>query len=442
MANKFDPILGKLRQKDTSSGGAAPVIRTITAATANITSADSGKILTNAGSTVDTVWTFDTRANLGDGFQVGIVNEVGGFVNVFTGGTASDDDPYPGPNYDASKAFDGSVITRWSTAGTTPMPHWIKYDLGVGNEKMIRALRVYARLNDMSSWTFEASNNNSTWTTLYTGITLLTEGWHLFNFSNDTNYRYYRINITSPTDDYYASIYEIQASESEYSSSIILTPATGEQLPNTPAINTSVVLSSKGDSLTYRATDTGIACTALNPVGDIIQTNTVYKGEWTLVERKEFSAPATSCTFSGLNGDVDRRYKIVARYVRASDTATNLLATFNTDTSANYTYRMLFCDAGTVYKDAGTSSGIYIGATSKSGFPSYGEMVIDAKSGVIRKVDLKKQTSTTGSVMDGMYFQSIAWTNTADNIIQIVFNADQTDGIGIGSYIELWKLAQ
>ena len=204
---------------------------------------------------------------------------------------------------------------------------------------------------------------------------------------------------------------------------ITLTPASGEQLPNTSGVNVSKVLSKKGDSITIRSSDIGFITTAQSPMG-----------EWTLVERKTFSAPATSYTFSGLNGDVDRAYKIRARIINGYAGSTNIGMTFNADTGSNYAYNLQILDS-TYTKYTGTTTNINLYTMVNTGY-FFIEGTLDAKTGINRTFIY----TSSGDAYPNIGARS--WINTVNNISQAVFTASQTGGIGTGSYIELWKLAQ
>ncbi len=109
------------------------------------------------------------------------------------------------------KVFDGNAVRdggSWFTVqGTTT--GWIRYDFGSGNTKIIthysiRAIASNAADTDRTgapkNWTFEGSNDASSWTVLDT-ITNST-GWvqgetRSFATSNTTAYRYYRVNVSA-----------------------------------------------------------------------------------------------------------------------------------------------------------------------------------------------------------------------------------------------------
>ena len=117
-------------------------------------------------------------------------------LDFLTGGTASADTQW-NDTRSADKATDDDTETWWNSNGSST-PHWWKYDLGVGNEKIARRFRFYQRALFAEDYTLKGSNNNTSWTTLLTvtggasGI-----GWREHDFSNSTAYRYYMYTVTS-----------------------------------------------------------------------------------------------------------------------------------------------------------------------------------------------------------------------------------------------------
>lgn len=96
----------------------------------------------------------------------------------------------------------------WFTASGT-VTGWISYDFGSGSSNVINYYSIRgvplsgADVNDPGAapktWTFEGSNNNTTWTTLDTQTNA--PAWaageeRIYKTSNTTVYRYYRVNIS------------------------------------------------------------------------------------------------------------------------------------------------------------------------------------------------------------------------------------------------------
>ncbi len=85
--------------------------------------------------------------------------------DILTGGTASADSETNGAT---ANGCDNNEATEWQT-NDTDLPHWWKYDLGAGVTKTIRKFRskIYYALG--KDFTIAGSNNDSDWTTLYSG---------------------------------------------------------------------------------------------------------------------------------------------------------------------------------------------------------------------------------------------------------------------------------
>ena len=128
-------------------------------------------------------------------------------------GTASASSTY-GPNSPAA-AFPGGTgypTQGWgSNVDPNTTPQWLEYDFGVGVTPTLTGYSLFRSStqsggwgsgtnNSPSAWTFQGSNNNSTWTTLDTRSSQSINADDpptFYSFSNSTGYRYYRINITA-----------------------------------------------------------------------------------------------------------------------------------------------------------------------------------------------------------------------------------------------------
>ena len=103
--------------------------------------------------------------------------------------------------------FDRNSSTRWTTASPNTTG-WVSYDFGSGNAKVINyySLQSFntsdtAILNrHPKTWTFQGSNDNSSWTTIDTQTnapTWSTAETRMYATPNTTAYRYYRLNVTA-----------------------------------------------------------------------------------------------------------------------------------------------------------------------------------------------------------------------------------------------------
>jgi hypothetical protein len=102
----------------------------------------------------------------------------------------------------AYQAFDGDFSSKWYTP--TNAPGWLQYDYGSGNSEAIAGYSItssdYTQNRDPKDWTFQASNNGTTWTTLDTRSGQTFAGRNTTNnytFTNTVTYRYYRLNVSA-----------------------------------------------------------------------------------------------------------------------------------------------------------------------------------------------------------------------------------------------------
>ena len=162
--------------------------------------------------------------------------------------------------------------------------------------------------------------------------------------------------------------------------------------------------------------------------------------EWVLQERYTVSGSAvTSKTFSGLNGNVDRRYKIVSRMINAIGVVTYGVY-FNADTGNNYRYQGINSNNSAITGPTNVYSSVPMGSSRGSGIPMFMKGEIDAAAGYVRNATFHATAPTSGTSMTFIDNYATVWNNSADNITSMTVLGDQASGLGVGTYIELWKL--
>jgi hypothetical protein len=99
----------------------------------------------------------------------------------------------------AWQAFDRNTGTVWQSSSVNAA--WLSYQFPTG--KIIKRYGFFSHSNNaqnIRTWTFQGSNDGSTWTTLDTQTNFVTGVSTFFSFdisTNTTSYTYYRINITA-----------------------------------------------------------------------------------------------------------------------------------------------------------------------------------------------------------------------------------------------------
>jgi hypothetical protein len=130
-----------------------------------------------------------------------------------TGITASS---WYGANY-AYCSCDNNNGTEWLASG---FPRWVKWDAGEGVTKIVKKMTLkpgeyspthYARLKD---FILQGSNNDSTWTNIFSGSHGNNTNVEVFTFFNKTAYRYHRIYVLNNwSGDSYLAIVEWELME-------------------------------------------------------------------------------------------------------------------------------------------------------------------------------------------------------------------------------------
>jgi hypothetical protein len=170
-------------------------------------------------------------------------------------------------------------------------------------------------------------------------------------------------------------------------------------------------------------------------------------GGLTLVEAKTITSNSTTVTFSGLDGDTDGIYLLLGRIVNASGASPFYSWRPNNVTTNQLGQLSQFYNGNTNFvQQTSTLSFANINSGNTISF----EMKIFAKSNPNGQAVVRQYTGTTsGAIIAGTPGTNPVsgtvggqWNDTSTNITSIVIVSDQTNGIGNGSTIALYKYAQ
>ena len=155
----------------------------------------------------------------------------------------------------------------------------------------------------------------------------------------------------------------------------------------------------------------------------------------------DYYGAATSLSITGLDGNTDEEYKLICRFISGAS-SDNFYLRFNNDTGTNYGYQDLFGANASVgaqrFADAALWLGYYTQSTGLN-YLLHSESLLYVKSGYVRTGITKATGTINGTTVYGVNISGQVWNNTADNITSLVIFADQTNGLGVGTVIELWK---
>jgi hypothetical protein len=161
---------------------------------------------------------------------------------------------------------------------------------------------------------------------------------------------------------------------------------------------------------------------------------------WSMIASTDIATAATNYTFSGLNGDTDGEYQVVARFVSGASVSTNYYLLPNADaTAADYGQQIVYANGSTASGQQLTSQpGLYMAAANATGKLGFSNMTIYAKSGQMRSAINTEGESYSGSTIAYMEAGAEVWTNTASPITSLQVLATQASGLGVGTHLELW----
>lgn len=115
-------------------------------------------------------------------------------------------------SFNAAKAFDKNAATSWTTSGAAT--GWVRAELSAAatlTSYAVYGLRVGAPTRSPKNWTFEGSNDGTSWTVLDTQInqTWVSGEIKSYSFTNSTAYLYYRLNVSANSGDSLLNVVDV-----------------------------------------------------------------------------------------------------------------------------------------------------------------------------------------------------------------------------------------
>lgn len=167
------------------------------------------------------------------------------------------------------------------------------------------------------------------------------------------------------------------------------------------------------------------------------------KGAFQKVYETTLSSAATSVAISDLDGNTAVMYKLVVRHISGA-TPNVMQISFNNDTGANYGMQTLYGTSGTMvtaYRYTGQNYIYPCNGGNQVGDVTLTEILAYAKSGAIRPIIYTTAGIYRSSVGLFPLFTQLwggVWDNTSDNITSIQISHGDTNGLGVGTHIELY----
>ena len=176
-------------------------------------------------------------------------------------------------------------------------------------------------------------------------------------------------------------------------------------------------------------------------IGKLYSQGSIKGNIWEKIYETTLSSAQTSITISNLDGNSAEEYLLETRCIGGADNSTTRLL-LNNDSDSNYGYQQLFGEDTTINGSRSTSqTGINLSTAVLTGNIGQSKTLIYAKSGYVRTAISRTIRDITGTTVHYMQVWGWAWNNDSDNITSLVLSSSQTSGLGIGTYISLFKKA-
>ena len=156
-----------------------------------------------------------------------------------------------------------------------------------------------------------------------------------------------------------------------------------------------------------------------------------------------YDSPLTQYVIDGLDGDVDKEYRLVVFCNHAISGYSALR--FNNDSATNYGYQTIVGNSSSASASRGTWSAIFLSQGGYANSQSISDTTIYAKSGKVRTTVTKTAFSIVGTAVDTVQSRGGVWNNTVDNITSMVWtlaDSGALNTIGVGSRFILLKKRQ
>ena len=177
--------------------------------------------------------------------------------------------------------------------------------------------------------------------------------------------------------------------------------------------------------------------------------NKINNHTWKLIHIADIATAVNDYTISNINGDTDKTYMLICRFKNSFNGAVDYVLKPNDTASGSNAYGTQYVSGAVSTASAGQSTnatGMMMGYVSAQNSISQSTGFMFAKSGLVRTLNAIIADNIAASTIGFSTVAMSVWNDTSTVITSLKFYAYRTggsvvaeNGIGIGSYLELWS---
>jgi hypothetical protein len=154
-----------------------------------------------------------------------------------------------------------------------------------------------------------------------------------------------------------------------------------------------------------------------------------------------YGGSRTNLVLPNLDGNTDKEYRLITRIINGYSGTSQYGVRLNGDSGTNYGYQYIQGSNTTADASRGTTSWMYLTASSSLNYLAMSDSLIYSKSGYVRTGLTTEARSINGTSVGAILKWGTVWTDTSNNITSLVVSSDQASSFGIGSRIILMRRA-
>jgi hypothetical protein len=149
----------------------------------------------------------------------------------------------------------------------------------------------------------------------------------------------------------------------------------------------------------------------------------------------------TSLTISNLDGNTDEEYQLICKIINNNNSQSmGYYLRPNNDTGSNYGQQYIEGISTTPSAARQTTNNAFeIGYDNGINKINFAKLYLYAKSGYLRIIIHQYSENIVTTTVGNVNLSGQVWNNTVDNITSLVLFGSATNGLGVGTVIELWR---